>query len=287
MWRFLIIGCLLTSLCACEDVVDIDVPAEDPRLIIDALIRVDESQPTMNAVVKVGLTSSFFEPVPVAGLTDITIINLSLPTADCGNCLILEELTPNSGIYEAITTPEFFMNGELILQLTHEGRLYFARTEYIPTVPIDALVQGTETLFDDEETEVIVTFTDEPDRDDYYIFDFSFGEYFPTEDTFYKGQQFSFSYFYDRLFDPGTELEIQILGADQAFYNYMNLLIQQSDDQFDIFSTPVATLRGNIFDVTDLDNEEVVDNVSQPDVFPLGYFAVVQQYTDTLIIEDL
>ena len=241
----------------------------------------------MNAVVKVGLTSSFFEPVPVAGLTDITIINLSLPTADCGNCLILEELTPNSGIYEAITTPDFFMNGELILQLTHEGRLYFARTEYIPTVPIDALVQGTETLFDDEETEVIVTFTDEPDRDDYYVFDFNFGEYFPTEDTFYKGQQFSFSYFYDRLFDPGTELEIQILGADQAFYNYMNLLIQQSDDQFDIFSTPVATLRGNIFDVTDLDNEEVVDNVSQPDVFPLGYFAVVQQYKDTLIIEDL
>ena len=285
MWRLLVVCLVLFSSISCEDVVDIDVPGEDPRLIIDALIRVDESQDTFTASVKVGLTSSFFEAIPVTGLTDITIINLSLPTTDCANCLILEELTPNSGIYEAITTPGFFMGGELILQLTHEGRLYFASTEYVPAVPIDSLEQGTETLFDDEETEVIVTFTDAPDRDDYYIFDFNFGEYLPTEDTFYKGQEFTFSYFYDQLFEPGTEIEIKILGADQAFYNYMNLLVQQSDDQLDIFSTPVATLRGNIFDVTDLDNMEVLDNVDQPDVFPLGYFAVVQEFRDTITIQ--
>ena len=285
MWRLVAVFFVLFSSISCEDVVDIDVPGEDPRLIIDALIRVDESQDTFTASVKVGLTSSFFEAIPVTGLTDITIINLSLPTTDCANCLILEELTPNSGIYEALTTPGFFMGGELILQLTHEGRLYFASTEYIPAVPIDSLEQGTETLFDDEETEIIVTFTDAPDRDDYYIFDFNFGEYLPTEDTFYKGQEFSFSYFYDQLFEPGTELEIKILGADQAFYNYMNLLVQQSDDQLDIFSTPVATLRGNIFDVTDLDNMEVLDNVDQPDVFPLGYFAVVQEFSDTITIQ--
>lgn len=285
MWRLLTFCLVSISLMSCEDVVEIDVPEEDPRLIIDALIRVDESQDFFNAVVKVGLTSSFFEAIPVTGLTDITIINLSLPTADCANCLILEERSPDSGIYEAMTSPSFFMGGELILQLTHEGRLYFASTEYVPAVPIDSLEQGTETLFDDEETEIIVTFTDAPDRDDYYIFDFNFGEYLPTEDTFYKGQEFSFSYFYDQLFEPGTELEIRILGADQAFYNYMNLLVQQSDDQLDIFSTPVATLRGNIFDVTDLDNTEVFDNVDQPDVFPLGYFAVVQEYSDTIIIQ--
>jgi hypothetical protein len=51
------------------------------------------------------------------------------------------------------------------------------------------------------------------------------------------------------------------------------------------FSTPAATVRGNIFDVTGLDNEEVFDNVNRPDKFALGYFAVVQQYTRSITIE--
>ena len=51
------------------------------------------------------------------------------------------------------------------------------------------------------------------------------------------------------------------------------------------FETPVATVRGNIFDVTDLDNIDLFDNVEQPDVFPLGYFAVVQEYKQTITIQ--
>ena len=285
MKRFPWIICLL-ALISCEEVIEVDVPAEDPpRLIIDALIRVDEDADFFNAVVKVSLATSFFEPIPVTGLTDITIINLNRPTDMCANCLILKEKTPNSGIYEEIINAEFFMDGELILQLTHEDRLYFARTEYVQTVPIESVIQGDGKIISDDDQEVIVTYTDDGERDDYYLFDFDFAEYVASEDTFYQGQTFSFSYFYDRQFEPGTEIDISIMGIDQAFYNYMNLLIEQADGSFNIFSTPVATLRGNIFDVTDLDNIDVFDNVDQPEVFPLGYFAVVQEYRTKLVIE--
>ena len=130
-----------------------------------------------------------------------------------------------------------------------------------------------------------ITYTDDPKRTNFSVFEFGFGEYFGSEDTFYRGQPFSFSYFYDEKFDPGTELEISILGADQEFYNYMNLLVEQSDDDFNIFDTPVATVRGNVFDITDLDNIDVFDNVNRPDSFALGYFAIVEEYKATLTIQ--
>ena len=281
---FLICGFFLI-LVSCEDVIQVDVPEEEPRLIVDALIRVDENISLFNAEVKVSLTSSFFGTIPLTGLRDVTIINLSLPTADCGNCLILLEKTPGSGVYEEIINPGFFMEGELILQIGHEGRRYFARTEYVRAVPINSIEQGDGTLFNDDDTEVIVSFTDDPDADNFYVFDFDFGEFLVSDDEFYQGQDFSFSYFYDRQFEPGREINISILGADQGFHNYISLLVDQSEDELNIFDTPAATVRGNIFDVTDLDNIDVFDNVNQPELFPLGYFAVVQVYNETLVIE--
>ncbi|HMB61859.1 MAG TPA: DUF4249 family protein [Eudoraea sp.] len=279
MMNLLVLFVLFTG---CEDVIQVDVPSEEPRLIVDALIRIDESEQALNVEVKVSLTSSFFGTIPATGLGDITIINLDGPTTMCANCLILKEKTPGSGVYEEVGSPDFFMDGELIIQLKHEDRRYFARTRYVPAVPIDTVEQGDGTLFGSDDTELIVTFTDAPDREDFYVFDFDFGRYLVTEDEFYQGQEFSFSYFYDQKFEPGEEIAISIMGADRTFYNYMNLLIDQSEDEFDIFDTPVATVRGNIFDVTELDNIDVFDNVDQPDVFPLGYFAVVQVYNDTI-----
>ena len=201
---------------------------------------------------------------------------------------------PGSGIYvpdpnfdadQRIPTAGLSEDLQFTMIIPYQGRRFAAQTRYVPSVPIDNLAQGTETLFDDEETEVIITYTDDPNRSNYYVFDFDFGEFFASEDTFYQGQNFSFSYFYDQIFDSGRELEISILGADQEFYNYMLLLIEQADDDFNVFDTPVATVRGNVFDVTDLDNIDVFDNVDQPNSFALGYFAIVEEYKATLTIE--
>ena len=58
------------------------------------------------------------------------------------------------------------------LIIEHKGRRYFAETRYVPTVPIDTLMQGDDNLFSDDETEVIVNINDDPERDNFYIFDF-------------------------------------------------------------------------------------------------------------------
>ncbi|WP_297795446.1 DUF4249 family protein [uncultured Eudoraea sp.] len=281
---------------ACEEVIDVEVPNEEPRLIIDALIRVDIDEPYVPVEVKLSLSSDFFsDNTPTSAESviiqydeyeDGTIINSFFSS--------LAELDPGSGIYtpdpnfssdQRIPTSILDRNLVFNLLIRHEGRLYLGSTTYVPAVPIDSVFQGDGNLFTDDETEIIVTFTDNPDEDNFYLFDFDFAEFLVTEDTFYKGQEFSFSYFYDQKFEANTEIEIGLMGADETFYNYMDLLIEQTTNNAGVFATPVATVRGNMSDVTDIDNIDISDNVGQPDIFPLGYFAIVQQYKTSIILE--
>jgi hypothetical protein len=280
----------------CEDVIDLELPTTETRLVVDGLIRVDTEEAYLPIEIKLTLSSNFFdENTPTSAesvmiryeeIEDDIVISQGSST--------LAETAPGSGIY--VPDPDFDSDQRIpisvldrnyvyTLFIRHEGRAYIAQTEYITAVPINSIQQGTDTLFGDDQTEVIVNFTDEPDVDNYYLFDFDFGEYLVTEDTFYQGQEFEFSYFYDQTFESGTVLEISILGADEIFYNYMNQLIVQSGDSQGPFQTPAATVRGNVIDVTDLDNIDVFDNVDQPEVFPLGFFAIVQEEKGQVTID--
>jgi hypothetical protein len=282
---------------SCEDVIEVDLPTGDSRLIVDGLIRVDTTETYIPVAIKVSESTGFFEEIPVASLESIIIIYEQIEDGIVvfTGSSSLAEIEPGSGIYEP--DPNFDSDQRIptsVLQrenlrfnliIRHRGRQYIAQTFYVPSVPVDNLEQGTGTLFEGDETEVLVSFTDNPDRVDFYLFDFGFDEFLTSEDEFYQGQQFQFSYFYDEEFDAGTELEISIMGIDQEFFNYMDLILEQTQQSFGFFETPRATVRGNIIDITDLDNINVTDNTNQPDVFPLGYFAIVQEFKETLVIQ--
>lgn len=271
---------------ACQDVIQIDAPAEAPRLVVSALIRIDGNEPTTTATVKVGLTSSFFGEMEAADLKQITIINSDYTPSGPLDVNYITLLKTAPGQYEASKSTSFFTDGELQLNIEYEDQRYIATTRYAATVPIDSLAQGDGTLFEGNETEVMISFTDAPNREDFYLFDFDFNEYLVAEDIFYPGQPFRFSFFYDDRVKPGQELVISILGIDKSFFNYMNqLIIQGNSGDQGPFQTPSATVRGNIINVTELDNIDNFDNVGQHDNFALGYFAVSQEYTKTIVIE--
>ena len=291
---------LFFSVLACEDVIDVDLPPTESRLIVNALFRVDVSQQFIPVSVKVTETTDFFSEPQVTELENALIV-YGVPNPDApeilenGGTSSLAETSPGSGIYEPdptfdvdqrITTSIGTRPGTVfILIIQHKGSRYAARTIYSPVVPIDNIEQGTETLFDEEDIEVLVTFTDTPDIDNYYVFDFDFNEFLALDDQFIDGQEFEFSYFYDKNLEIGDQVEISILGADQQFFNYMDLLLEQTEDTGGVFETPAATVRGNIFDVTGIDNDDIFDNVERPGNFPLGYFAVVQEFKQNIIIE--
>lgn len=282
IYYFLIVS---ISFFACEDVIEVDAPSEPPRLTVDAVIRLDTSQAITTAIIKIGLSSSFFESNDVAEVDQLHIQNLDYEGTGPldQNFIIFTEVEP--GIYQGSKNTSFFTSGELFLSIDYNEESYFASTAFVPAVPIDRLEQGDGTLFTGDETEIIVSFSDDPNRDDFYLFDFDFNEYLVTEDEFYQGQTFEFSYFYDDGIEAGRTLEISILGVDEPFYNYMNQLIVQSGGDQGPFQTPAATVRGNIINVTGIDNMEVFDNVERNDNFALGYFAVVQEFKETITIE--
>lgn len=279
MRNYLIPLLSLLFLTACEDVVEIDTPTEASRLFADAVIRIDADRPITNVLIKLGLTSSFFESTEAATGAEVIIRNEEYAGTDASDddFIVLSENFP--GVYQANRNTDFFTTGELQLRIRYEDQVYAATTTYVPAVPIEKLEQGDGSLFSGDEIEVIVSYTDDPGRDDYYLFDFDFNEYLVTEDEFYQGQAFEFSYFYDDSIQSGREVEISLIGVDESFFNYMSQVIVQAGAEQGPFQTPSATVRGNIANITDPENVDGQDN------FALGYFAVCQTFTKTITIQ--
>ena len=285
MKRIFIAFWVLGVFISCEDVIEVETPTEPPRLIVDGIIRIDTSEAFTTARIKINTSNSFFEDINPVSPDLVMIQNVLYEPAFVGeaNFITLGEVEP--GVFEGAKRTRFFTEGRLDLYINYNDERYYAATNFVPSVPIDTLRQGTETLFSEDETEIIVSFTDNGGRNDFYIFDFDFNEFLVTEDEFYQGQAFAFSYFYEDGLEPGTELNISLLGADEGFFSYMNQVIVQSGGDQGPFQTPAATVRGNVFNVTGIDNIEVFDNVERTNNFALGYFAAVQEYKKTIVIE--
>jgi hypothetical protein len=75
------------------------------------------------------------------------------------------------------------------------------------------------------------------------------------------------------------------MGIDRDFFNYMNLLREQSEGGFGPFSTPAVSVRGNLINATDINNNDNYNNVNNPDNYALGYFAIVQEYKGFVVVE--
>jgi len=299
----LILGVIAILVGSCEDVIDVELQETETRLVVDGLLRVDLNQEFIPVEIRVSETTNFFENNVPTSLDDNATIIYGRVNPDAPEILDLDpnnfsssltELEPGSGIYvpdpsfdadQRIRTSSIFPNTVFILILEHKGRRYSARAPFSPSVPIDNIEQGDDTLFDEDDIELKITITDTPNAENYYVFDFEDGEFLALDDQFIDGQEFEFSYFPDRDLEPGEEIEVSLLGADLEFFNYMDLLVEQTQDDGGVFETPAATVRGNIFDVTGIDNDLIFDNVNRPDAFPLGYFAVVQEFKSRIVIQ--
>jgi len=254
---------ILFTVSSCEDVIDLEVPSSKPRLVIDASFEfyLDQGPLTIDGYLRLTLSTPFFnETVPSINNATVYITNLE------DNSVVDFEASGNDGFYSpvfnSVIIPEFDTQYELTVVYNNET--YKATTQIYPTVPIENIEQGDGTLFEGDETEIKVTFTDDGTRDDFYLFDFDFNLLEVSEDRFYQGENFTFSYFYEDMI-PGQNITVKILGIDQRYFNYAGLLIEQSDQEGgNPFQTAPALLRGNII------------NTSNNDNYALGYFNLSQ-----------
>ena len=266
MKKIILYLCIGSLTLACEDVIDLDLNTAAPRLAIDARLKVNPNE-QFTQLIKLSLTGGFYnQNTTVVTNANVQLLDLTNSTI---HTFIHDSNTP--GNYTLNFIPSLNTNYKLTINYNNE--VYESSVEQLmPTVPIDNLEQGGETLFQGDEKEVLVTITDDGSREDYYIFDFGYNLFLATKDEFYQGNSFTFSYFYDDL-EAGDTAEISIYGTNERYFNFMTAIIEQTEEGGDPFDTTPTTVRGNLY------------NITNPSQYPLGYFSIGETYSASLLLE--
>lgn len=255
---------------SCEEVVQIELPSGKPKIIIDANFEVyfDEFPVTANTVVKLRSSTDYFEDeIPVISNAIVTLRNTNnntiIPFFDAnldGNYTPTINFIPQDNI-------------EYELTVVYDNETYKGTATKIKSPTFTNVVQGDRTLFSGEETEVKVTFKDDGNEENFYLFNFSNNIYNTLEDRFFNGSEYNFSAFYqeDEIELPST-VTIKMSGISKDFYTYFRVLSSQSGQSGGgPFQTIPASLLGNMVNSTNFKN------------FPLGYFHISE--TDVIEVD--
>ena len=259
---------LLVFFTACTDVIDVEVPSEEPRLVIEASINWEKGTSGSDQTIYLSKSTPFFETngnVPVSGAS-VVITNTS-------DGSFFEFNDQNDGSY---TTSNFMplLNDNYTLEVISEEETYIAQETFIPVVPILEVYQSTD-KFLPEVLEVNFDFLDPAEEENYYYIKFkeqadSFPRLLDLKDEFVNGNLISV--FNERQenedinqveYAPGDMVNMELIGVSKRYYEYIQLLINQSESGGPFDTTPVA-LRGNC------------TNQNDPNNFAYGYFRLTE-----------
>ena len=259
---------LLVFFTACTDVIDVEVPSEEPRLVIEASINWEKGTSGSDQTIYLSKSTPFFETngnVPVSGAS-VVITNTS-------DGSFFEFNDQNDGSY---TSSNFMpvLNDNYTLEVISEEETYSAQETFIPVVPILEVYQSTD-KFLPEVLEVNFDFLDPAEEENYYYIKFkeqadSFPRLRDLKDEFVNGNLISV--FNERQenedinqveYAPGDMVNMELIGVSKRYYEYIQLLISQSESGGPFDTTPVA-LRGNC------------TNQNDPNNFAYGYFRLTE-----------
>jgi len=264
---FLIISIIFSS---CTDVIDVDVPFDGPRLVIEASLDWEKGTQGNDQTIKLSVTIPYFDDIS----TDI-VTGASVKVTEGTDGRVVQFTDQNDGTY---TTSEFIpvINQSYTLEVVYNGEVYIAKEILTPVVDIAMVDQSTENGFNKDVIEVNIYFFDPVDEDNFYLTKFHerkdlFPTLFDISDEFTNGNEM---YVFYEKFDgrdteekellPGDIVDIELYGISKTYFNYIRLLISQHQSENNPFSTTPSPLRGNC------------TNPQNPDNFAWGYFRLTQ-----------
>ncbi|MFD1614415.1 DUF4249 domain-containing protein [Gelatiniphilus marinus] len=266
---FLIIISILTM--SCEDVIQVDLETAETRLVIDASLNWQKGTTGNVQQIKLSLTAPFFdEVIPPATGAIVTVTDTNNNTFN-----FTEE--GNTGLYRTNTFIPV-IGTKYTLTIVYKNEVFTATETLIPVTPIEFVEQKNDGGFAGDETEIKAFYTDPKDIENYYLFEFrkpvtntiNLEVY---DDEFTDGNRI-FAFYSDDELISGDQLEIISYGISSSTYSYLNILLQQTDDESgDPFETQPATVRGNCINTTNANN------------YPLGYFRVSETSIFSYLVE--
>ncbi|MBU2972980.1 DUF4249 domain-containing protein [Zobellia sp. B3R18] len=261
---------LMGLLTSCTDVVDVEVQQGPTRLVIQASLDWEKGTTGNEQLVKLSTSTEFFD---TTNNTAVTGASVSVTNDASGAEFIFTD--QNNGEY---TTTEFVpvLNQSYTLNVVHDGETYTAQETLMPVTDITDLYQDREDGFDDEELELHVEFTDPANEENYYFFKFQReGDLLPEfevgDDEFVNGNEIDWWYELEEdedtdkidVLKPGDVVAIEMYGISEAYYDYMDILIDQIGG-VDIFSATPVAVKGNCI------------NLTNPDNYAHGYFRLTE-----------
>ncbi len=260
---------------SCEDVVNIDLNDNPPKLVIEALINWEKDTTGNEQTIFLRESTSFFKE-EVINATGATV---SI-THENGTVFTFTESNP--GEYN---TTEFVpqIGVTYTLSITYKNEEYIAVEEMIGVAPIKRVEQRIEDIAD-EEIPVIAFYFDDPET----IKNFYLVNYLPDfqekksfgfgRDEFQDGNEIeillSSEYIIPdsdegiREFTSGDVIELKLFGISREFHDYFNILVEQAEPSTGPFSLAPAAANGNCINITNPKNR------------PLGYFRLSEVDTE-------
>ena len=262
---------------ACTDVIDVEVPNEEAKLVIEASINWEKGTSGSDQTIYLSKSTPFFDTngtVPVVGASVVITNN--------NDGSFFEFNDQNDGSY---TTSNFIpvLNDSYTLEVMTEGETYNAQETFVPVVPILEVYQSTE-KFLPEVLEVNFDFLDPVEEENYYYIKFkeqadTFPRLLDFKDEFVNGNLITV--FNERQenedinqveYAPGDTVNMELIGISKRYYEYIQLLINQSESGGPFDTTPVE-LRGNC------------TNQNDPNNFAYGYFRLTEVAKATYTFE--
>lgn len=260
---------------SCDDVVNIDLKDNPPKLVIEALINWEKETTGNEQTIFLRESTSFFKE-EIINATGATVS----VTHENGSVFNFTETNP--GEYN---TTEFIpeIDATYTLSITYKNEEYTAVEKMIPVVPIKRVDQRIEDIAD-EEIPVVVFYFDDPETDkNFYLVNYlpdfqekkSFGF---GRDEFQDGNEIEIildsEYIIPdsdeeiRDFASGDIIEIKLFGISRQFHDYFNILAEQAEPNTGPFSLAPAAANGNCINITNPQNR------------PLGYFRLSEVDTE-------
>ena len=254
---------LLSSLLftACEDVIELDTPEGNTRLVVDGLLTDQNELQT----VKLNYTAPYF-----SGQETPPAENALLIIQENGiNTDTLAETSP--GLYQKAFQGQQGKSYSLYIK-TADGKEYLSRPQLLqPVPPIDSIyAEYTDGRFSGEAGYVVMIRTDDPKEvANYYrwrliingayqqgIENLNFGT-----DRLVNGNKGLGIGFYRNRLQPGDSVAVEQLSISKEAYDFMSLLRDQASGGSQ-FSTPPAPVPGN------------VKSLQEEEQYALGFFMV-------------
>lgn len=256
---------------SCEDVVQVDLKKNTPRLVVEASINWNKG--TTGNIQKIKLTTTtdyYSNSIPVVSGATIYIKNSS-------DVIFNFVETLKTGEYVCVYFNPV-LNEIYTLTVISNGQTYTATETLKPVAPITNIAQNNQGGFTGNNIEIKTLYKDPANEENYYLYRYVYSNeinssYYVDEDALYNGNNF-FSISQNSDLKSGDKMEISHFGISKTYFNYMRVIVSiAGNSSGSPFQSPPATVRGNIINTTNFDN------------YALGYFSLSEVATKDYTVE--